>query len=1499
MSRRVSLQHLEPTNKGPRIQVVDLTGDGSDIEFDETSISPFHRAMMKQFGARSSPVSKPARTPLKDQHQNLRPTAADSIITHVDLTIDDPPTTNGGSSRSFPGSNTSTAKPLLASSSKSSKSSLLVNLNGRKESPNLPSSFTVHQATPRVQSDLNDSLHATSVAITQKRNAEQAFGAERRTDISPPSPFMPAAALSPHKILRISGGKDDRGRAGFRELLSTAEASVTSAQASPLSNSRDAPPPTRKSLAPTNSQSTPSSTAEFPRQSLQSSQVVSPVKKATPPSVLKYPAPSPLLLKTFSPPPLPQKGLGSSLRVIPIDDAVSPFQSGPRSGLSQSQHSRQLQYAATPPSTAARLLVPTPPADPVAAASPAQVLQALRYNRSVQTSVDPLPTQVGHSMFDSTILPKRQGSPFTEAELVLLIYLKEERDLSWTDLDRKMGRTTNCCATKYLRKETGAKYRKPHLKYRERAAFIKVILATMPEATILKVWQLLSNFVDSGSIPAGCSTLYEQTLAATSRDHIPDSPRKNGPYSSRKPATEVPFVATAAADTAMVRGRLRPGARTGEGDMNVRAMMAREINFGNEVLSDEASVHTDTAYDSDSDMECHVLARKDYPHGSFVRRKKPYLGRRERRELRSALRNVEWEEGENWQGMSLHLDPTAGEEEALRQCVTSVLKSNIDSNTALTAAVRNATRAQTVEISRRAQLLPQFRDRTQKSIHAMLLDISTAELSLIPTRLRMAPVQVLPLEKQNSTCILKRELGGRKAAFRSIYRSVYDSLTPSRFWTGTSGDVGTLTWSPDGQHFAAGSMCIVDPSSMQYNRQNNLLFGSVQRSTLYELPEHHRPREKPKEGANASHSMHTSQDPRLFYTVSMVDFSRDGSRMFSVGYDNFLRSYRVGDGRCEQNWAVDYGTEVDLLSTSRHLDLLATGSRNTEAGIRVYGTRGQKEEFSRFGSGKAQTFSDRKVFPSALRWGIHDSVRNYLLAGFAPNSGDETYVTTHGETCLWDISRNTPISVTPPAGNIYDVAWSSRSARFATACSAYSNSKNKGTRSVIRICSSVSLDSWSHRGLELECPARDINDVVFSPYDENYVAAGATDSRVYIWDLRNPDKLLHRFSHGAPLAELEPGRPQEDTDCGVRFCGWGEHRERLVSGSSDGVVKVWDVHRAPRDAHIRDTASFDTGIMSGAFNHDFSSLLIGEVNGTVNLLEVGVDPCNSLKDLEQFHFEPAIVETKTESDASIIEEESGRAIAAELIKTRKIQRRKWGGFPKRQAVQAKLYDGPYDDTPSSDELREKAMVFQKSMMLEIVDAKGKVIRNQKGEVMYREQCKLPVCTSHVFTTEEEAGDSGRAVDRIPQTLREAAMRALGGDETREGKMVPGMLRCSHCHGLARPRVGDGEQEEFPLCERCGFSCFRCGARVKIGADIEEIGCGACRLEWSIGALGYEILPSSRRAKDGGKDMSKNPPLDHLEHGGNVDGGLEDMGDLLHLVEDYYQDLWEDKPTSTL
>jgi len=75
-------------------------------------------------------------------------------------------------------------------------------------------------------------------------------------------------------------------------------------------------------------------------------------------------------------------------------------------------------------------------------------------------------------------------------------------------------------------------------------------------------------------------------------------------------------------------------------------------------------------------------------------------------------------------------------------------------------------------------------------------------------------------------------------------------------------------------------------------------------------------------------------------------------------------------------------------------------------------------------------------------------------------------------------------------------------------------------------------------------------------------------------------------------------------DTGIRFCSWNQSREGLLTGSSDGVVKEWNIFKATEDAHIKDIVTLNSPVMSGIFSADFTKLVVGEVNRTVTMLEV-------------------------------------------------------------------------------------------------------------------------------------------------------------------------------------------------------------------------------------------------------------------------------------------------------
>jgi len=70
---------------------------------------------------------------------------------------------------------------------------------------------------------------------------------------------------------------------------------------------------------------------------------------------------------------------------------------------------------------------------------------------------------------------------------------------------------------------------------------------------------------------------------------------------------------------------------------------------------------------------------------------------------------------------------------------------------------------------------------------------------------------------------------------------------------------------------------------------------------------------------------------------------------------------------------------------------------------------------------------------------------------------------------------------------------------------------------------------------------------------------------------------------------------------GVTFTAWGATPNRLYTGSSDGVVKVWDI-RQGRAKLIKDLIELNGPITSGAFSQDLRKLAIGDGTGKVCIL---------------------------------------------------------------------------------------------------------------------------------------------------------------------------------------------------------------------------------------------------------------------------------------------------------
>jgi WD40 repeat protein len=738
-----------------------------------------------------------------------------------------------------------------------------------------------------------------------------------------------------------------------------------------------------------------------------------------------------------------------------------------------------------------------------------------------------------------------------------------------------------------------------------------------------------------------------------------------------------------------------------------------------------------------------------------------------------------------------------------------------------------------------------------------------------------------------------------------------------QYYQGMSGDVVALNWSSDDNLFAAGSIAISDPQSQQYNMGRNLLLGNLPNQTVHELPEHHvaRPWIDERNNVNASHAMRATQDERLFMTVTGTEFSADSRQLYTSSADGTLRRYiiDVESNLPRHDYEIKHEAAVDLLSVHHgsgdSVGIVATAARRSTENISIYECRESHWDQHALYSPFQQMSHD--VFPSALRFGHAPQHRDFLLAGFGA-AGDKDL---SGQTCLWNINIGTHISLHAVTHDVLDVAWnpapSSSSVAFVVACNPSGIDVNKSTRSVIQ-CFAPSQQEC-RRVLIWECPARDINRVVFCPHDDNLVAAGATDGRVYVWDKRfagRDQKPLHALEHGESLNVLAPDEDREMTDTGVHFIAWGATRERLYSGSSDGIVKTWNPYLAVDKTHIDDIAvprAQRSAIMSGAFSNDSRSLLIGTENGNVNLFSIGSHELSGVvRNAAKFK----LISAKAPVDKA---EDPPFQAAKDMLQNGEIVIRPCGGMPFRQAVQGPYYKGPYVDPPHSEisaamDEYEKALEFQAkeisgdSMMQthvenddgesarnskRIVDAQREVSRAQsvlsdlqrramfaqparmKAESFQRsllemeqqrlasndpaQNCQLNCA---VLRTAEDINDdvedSARWELRLPTRLRQInRMQPIKGGQEKPDHTQQEIARqvglLGICSKCQRPaRIASDGSRA--LCERCDFSCFRCGQPASVFGDSAQITCSQCKLTWEVGVLGYELLdpPKPRR-----------------------------------------------------
>jgi WD40 repeat protein len=613
----------------------------------------------------------------------------------------------------------------------------------------------------------------------------------------------------------------------------------------------------------------------------------------------------------------------------------------------------------------------------------------------------------------------------------------------------------------------------------------------------------------------------------------------------------------------------------------------------------------------------------------------PYLSKKERDRAPDALLHFPWEDedfSEDFVNKPVHVNFN---QEELEQIVQAIRSSRPRTKIYPTAylTLRNI-----VENERASKLQNLVRiaenslsHRGSRSIASLFSDIRHGTYQTV-----LAAVMVFPKRKLlcASTTHLSREIG---LSCRPLKSKIYSIFYPTKTFNNMSGDVDWITFSPNGKHFAASATNTTDSYNQDYNNPMNLVVSLTATNTILELADHWTPREKlpPKplkpvdlvseeskieaqlRNEIEAENKFKTQDPRLFHTVPMTAFSPDSQYLYSVGFDATMNVYDTSDSYRRSYRTL--GSRISLLNVNQFNGLIAVGCTSSSSGLSIFAhtPEGLRLRAS-ISSDKALARPDLNIHPSCLKWGTNPFTYNHLLAGFSANENEDTGGRdTQGEICLYKLREDGTRVVVPlhaHSGAVMDTCWNPIGRTFAVGMISPTNKpmRNKFAKSIVRL-----YDLNGHTKLEFDCVAKDINDVVICPYDDNYIAVGATDSNVYIFDSRMPDEEVSVLRHRNPLAvSQDDHRDREDWDSGVRFTGWAGSKDMLVTGSSDGVLKRWNILQ--NDSKGSEIIQLNSGITSGAFSPDYTKFVVGEINRSFTMLEIGQPKRTALRNLPQF-----------------------------------------------------------------------------------------------------------------------------------------------------------------------------------------------------------------------------------------------------------------------------------------
>ncbi|KAM0199962.1 hypothetical protein ACHAPI_003062 [Fusarium lateritium] len=481
-----------------------------------------------------------------------------------------------------------------------------------------------------------------------------------------------------------------------------------------------------------------------------------------------------------------------------------------------------------------------------------------------------------------------------------------------------------------------------------------------------------------------------------------------------------------------------------------------------------------------------------------------------------------------------------------------------------------------------------------------------------------------------SSLLMAREMEGNRGFHRTRqylnFQNEFKTLREDDFqmvaeFTSCAGDVTTGAWITN-ESFLCGTTTHSDTHNQQYNRPGNLLLCSTDKGTLRSFPDHRIPRQRVGKGESSTDAMRQSQDPWLYSSVVSSDYSAENDLAFTSSFDKTVKVWKVdpNGNHMEAVATWQHTANVNFVTVAKDSSgRVAIAADSLADAVRIYTVEKGNEANSSY-----QSFSCSRTdaegsdkwtyFPATMQWGRAKGCQHLLLVGYSPRSltGDDLDIPedkrNSGEIILWDADQGQRIPVmTASTANVFEVAWHPLLHRFLVATTP------TGLHIVAhRIQTQVHVFQRDKERLggdgyaqfqALDCYASDINELTFVPNSPGhaFVTAACTDGKVYVWDTARGDKPIHTLQHGKPAEEYYGDREREDT--GVKFTAWSTTLDRFYTGSSDGVVKVWNVRRLKKP-FVRDIFTAAGPIAWGGFSPDNSKLAVGDATGRCFILSL-------------------------------------------------------------------------------------------------------------------------------------------------------------------------------------------------------------------------------------------------------------------------------------------------------